>query len=315
MSVYNGARYLAESIESILSQTGCDFEFVIVNDGSIDASREILAKYELADPRVRIIDQENSGLTRALIRGCAAARGEFIARQDADDVSLAGRLEKQAAHLDAHPEAVFVSSWGYYVGPEGELVESVTRPVDPHTATHQLLHERTGPPAHGSVLFRKQAYDAVGGYRPEFYYGQDSDLWLRLARVGLLCYVPDFLYTWRLSTDAISSARADLQTQFGELGQLCHAARLRGDRETQFLTQAQTLCLAILKGGRNAAIETKNRTRTNYRIATSLARLGDRRARQYLWKVIRGNPLHWRAWLRLAATVVIPCQPSDSASR
>jgi glycosyltransferase involved in cell wall biosynthesis len=304
MSVYNGARYLAESMDSVLSQDGCDFEFIIVNDGSRDASRDILAQYERQDSRVRVLDQENSGLTRALIRGCAAARGELIARQDADDVSLPGRLQQLVRCLDACPTAAFASSWGYYVGPEGELVEAVTRPSDPELATAQLLHQRTGPPAHGSVMFRRQAYEAVGGYRREFYYGQDSDLWLRLALAGQICYVPAFLYAWRVSAEAISSARADLQAEFGELGRLCHTARLRGEDESPFLTRARRLCEERMRLGAEAAPNRSSRARTYYRLGTSLGRRGDRRAGRYLWKAIRTNPLHWRAWLRLAALIM-----------
>ena len=92
MSVYNGASNLAATMDSILSQEGVEFEFIVVNDGSTDATGEILDDYARRDNRVRVIHQENTGLTRALIRGCAAASGEFIARQDAGDVSLRGKI-------------------------------------------------------------------------------------------------------------------------------------------------------------------------------------------------------------------------------
>ena len=92
MSVYNGAKYLRESVESVLSQEGVAFEFIIVNDGSTDDSGIILAEYAARDDRIRIIEQENTGLTRALIRGCDEAQGKYIARQDADDISMPNRL-------------------------------------------------------------------------------------------------------------------------------------------------------------------------------------------------------------------------------
>lgn len=85
MSVFNGARYLSASIASILSQEDVDFELIIVDDGSTDATPGLLAEFAARDARVRVIRQDNSGITQALIRGCAAARGTFIARQDADD--------------------------------------------------------------------------------------------------------------------------------------------------------------------------------------------------------------------------------------
>ena len=102
MSVYNGAKYLRESVESILSQKSVDFEFIIVNDGSTDDSENILDEYAVQDNRIRIIKQKNMGLTQALIRGCNEARGTYIARQDANDVSLQGRLKKQLEYLKSH---------------------------------------------------------------------------------------------------------------------------------------------------------------------------------------------------------------------
>ena len=86
MSVYNGANHLVKSVESILVQEGVDFEFIIVNDGSTDESGEILEAFARRDNRIRVIEQENTGLTKALIRGCKEARGKYIARQDVDDV-------------------------------------------------------------------------------------------------------------------------------------------------------------------------------------------------------------------------------------
>src|SRR5262249_52832345 len=96
MSVYNGASHLAATLDSVLSQEGVELEFIVVNDGSTDKAGEILDDYARRDGRVRVIHQQHTGLTYALIRGCAAATGEFIARQDAGDVSLAGRLALQS---------------------------------------------------------------------------------------------------------------------------------------------------------------------------------------------------------------------------
>ena len=92
MSVYNGAEHLAETLDSVLQQEDCDFEFIVVNDGSTDSTASILDEYARRDPRLRIIHQSNTGLTQALINGCHQARGEYIARQDAGDVSLSSRL-------------------------------------------------------------------------------------------------------------------------------------------------------------------------------------------------------------------------------
>src|SRR5450759_1549651 len=109
MSVYNGASHLAATLDSILSQEGVKFEFIVVNDGSSDKTGQILNDYAQRDSRVRIIHQENTGLTRALIRGCDAATGEFIARQDAGDASLPGRLARQLDVFRNNPHVVMTS--------------------------------------------------------------------------------------------------------------------------------------------------------------------------------------------------------------
>src|SRR6516225_9750261 len=125
MSVYNGASDLAVSVDSILSQEGVEFEFIVVNDGSTDQSGQILNEYAQRDSRLRIIHQENAGLTRALIRGCQAVRGEFIARQDAGDISLPNRLQSQATLLREHHNCVLVSCWTDMIGPKGEFLYSL----------------------------------------------------------------------------------------------------------------------------------------------------------------------------------------------
>ena len=110
ISVFNAGALLPQAMRSVLDQEGVDFEIVVVDDGSTDGSGEALDRYAREDPRVRVLHQENAGLTKALIRGCSQARGELIARQDVDDVSLPGRLEKQARLLRSDPSLAMVSS-------------------------------------------------------------------------------------------------------------------------------------------------------------------------------------------------------------
>src|SRR4029077_2278949 len=103
MGVYNGASTLAPTLDSILAQTERDFECIVVDDGSTDGTPEILARYGSRDGRIRLIHQQNAGLTRALTAGCAAARGVYIARHDAGDLSDPRRFELQKQALDADP--------------------------------------------------------------------------------------------------------------------------------------------------------------------------------------------------------------------
>lgn len=300
MSVYNAADHLEQAIDSILSQKGVSLEFIVINDGSKDASSEILQRVAHQDRRVRVIEQPNAGLTMSLISGCQIARGEFIARQDADDVSMPDRLKKQVDCLKSDTSLAFVSSIAQGIGPAGEPLEIVVRPEDADEATRQLLFEKTGPPAHGSVMMRRSAYEAVGGYREQFYFAQDSDLWLRLGRTGRIRYLPEILYAWRVSPTGISTARQVQQLQFGDLGQLCHAAILRGEAETPYLEQAAELA-SIIRSEKHQTLHVDARTRAwgLYRIGTTLARQGDSRARDYFWQTIQTQPWHVRAWIRL----------------
>src|SRR5262245_4670824 len=106
MPVYNAAAYVAQAVESIRAQTLGDFEFIIVNDGSTDRSPRLLEGFAARDSRIKLISRPNTGIVGALNDGVAAARGELIARMDADDVSLPTRLEKQVTFMRSHPQVV-----------------------------------------------------------------------------------------------------------------------------------------------------------------------------------------------------------------
>jgi len=299
MSVYNGQACVRRSIESILGQTWADFELIIVDDGSDDDTAGVLATCAAGDDRIRIVRQENQGLTRALIRGCSEARANFLARQDADDVSRPRRLQFQLELLQSDPSIGFVSCATQYLGPADEPLEVIRRPLDSAAATRQLLEQRQGPPAHGSVMFRKSLYQQVGGYRPEFYFGQDSDLWLRMAERSRIAYVADVLYCWRRDLGSVTGSRRSLQRKFGELGHACRQARLSGASEQPFLDEAMLLHERIRSGWRPPG-GGNDSLGTLYLIGSQLVRNRDPRAARYLWNVVRRQPWQWKAWIRLA---------------
>ena len=208
MSVYNGAEYLRQSVESILSQEGVRFEFIIVNDGSTDESPAILEEYAKKDGRITVIHQENQGLTKALIRGCAEAKGEFICRQDCGDISKPGRLAKQLEHIRSGKDRVLVSCATNVVGPKQEFLYNTFGDVDDEAVRNSLLSGslRTirGLSHHGSAFFPNELYKKVGGYRSEFYFAQDLDLWVRLARYGKVSFCPEVLYEAQFTEHSIS---------------------------------------------------------------------------------------------------------------
>lgn len=305
MGVYNDAARVTRAVRSILQQSFRDLELLVVDDGSTDGTSAVLDQLASADARLSVIHQANSGLTRALIRGCALARGEFIARQDADDWSHPCRIERQLALLDSDRRVGFVSCATEYVGPKDEHLTIVRRPVDPERATYGLLYERQGPPAHGSVMFRKAEYLAAGSYRDEFRFSQDSDLWLRLAERCQISYLDEVYYHHRKEATSISGARRQQQSEFARLAHACREARLSGESEAPMLRTAAQLTLEAATpsafGSRGVQIQGLDIT---YLIGSQLVINGDARARAYLLRVINQCPGHWRAWLRLMQSIL-----------
>lgn len=290
MSVFNGARYLKAAVDSILSQDCLTFEFVIVDDGSTDESPEILEQYATADSRVRLLHQNNTGLTQALIRGCDVARGEFIARQDADDISLPGRLRKQADLLKSDPRLVFVSCQAQVIAPGGEVVLTHTRPITPEAATQLLVHGGTGPPGHGSVMFRAGDYQKVGGYRAEFYFAQDCDLWFRLAERGLLSYLPECLYQYRLDPRSVSGSRDAIKRAFAQAVGDCRALRESGQSEEMVLARCRNLL------SRSTERSSSSEAATLYFLGRNLLTTKPLAACNYLLRSLWHQPVNPRAW-------------------
>ncbi len=212
MSVYNGEKYLRQSVESILGQSFGDFEFLIVNDASKDGSRDILEEYRKRDKRIRIIDNlKNMGLTRSLNIGLREVKGDFIARQDADDVSLPWRLEKQLRVIEANRETVLVSGGIEFIDENGRVWH---RPG--LRATHPLVirwflmfFNYIG--GHSQVMFRKNAIVRLGGYPENFKYSQDYYLWVKLARMGNIHIIPEVILQYRTHTGNLSQHHKEEQ--------------------------------------------------------------------------------------------------------
>jgi glycosyltransferase involved in cell wall biosynthesis len=303
MSVYNGASHLVATMASVLSQEGVKFEFIVVNDGSSDKTGQTLDDYARRNNRVRIIHQENTGLTRALIRGCNVARGEFIARQDAGDISLPGRLKKQATLLRDREDCVFVSCWTDLVGPKGEFLYTArgtglaSRPIN-------ILSPRVkwgvvdGPTHHSSVMFRAKQYALCGGYRPQFYYGQDWDLWYRLACLGTFYMLPESLCVCRLTLGSISGQRKKEQEKFAKLSRNAMLARQKGMSDEFVIEQARQI-----RSFMNKKISRHDKAAENYFIGKCLLDNRNKAAIGYLVSAIKEDPLHLRAWISLTRSV------------
>jgi len=295
MSVYNGAEHLEQTLASILLQEGCDLEFVVVDDGSTDDTGRILDEWAARDKRLRIIHQQNTGLTRALIRGCAEARGEFIARQDAGDVSLPGRLAAQCAYLRSHAVTVMVASGARFIGPADERLYEIMRVGDEleQGLSNLEVQKIQGPPHHGSTMFRKETYLSVGGYRPIFMVAQDIDLWLRLAELGRCRGLGEVHYEARLAANSISGRRREEQMRAGVLAIEC--AKLRRIRQSDQERIDRENPPDIRAGGKTTRLE---KSRFYYFIGACLRKSDPISARRYFRRAVRENPLFFKALAR-----------------
>lgn len=295
MGVYNGADVLEPTLVSILAQEDCDFEFIVVNDGSTDATGAILNAYAARDARLRVIHQENTGLTRALIRGCAEAQGEFIARQDCGDRSLSGRLAAQTRYLNTHPQVVMVASGARFVGPQGEWLHDLVRAGSTLAQGLLTLNPRNlkGPPHHGSTMFRRGAYQVVGGYRAAFVVAQDTDLWLRLVEQGEVWGLTEIHYEAKLVAHGISSRWRSAQFQAARLALNCARQRRSGGNDHTLLATA--VPAGAPRRGKAGRWE---KARFYYFMGACLRRRDPQAARAYFQAALRENPLFLRALAR-----------------
>ena len=278
-------------------------EFIVVNDGSTDNTGEILDDFTQRDARVRVIHQENTGLTRALIRGCDAARGEFIARQDAGDISLPGRLKSQVAMLRDREDCVFVSCWTDVVGPDGEFLYT-SRGTGVASSPIDILSPQAewgvvdGPTHHSSVMFRTKQYALCGGYRPEFYYGQDWDLWYRLASLGTFCTLQKKLCVCRITLGSISGRRKREQEKFALLSRSAMLMRQRGMSDELLLAEARQILSSLKR-----QVTRHDKAAENYFIGKCLLDNHNKAAIGYFLSAIKEDPSHLRAWLSLTRSV------------
>ena len=245
MSVYNGERYLKLAVESILAQTWTDFEFIIIDDGSTDRSGQILTAYAAQDSRLVLLSNPaNRGYTASLNRGVEAARGEFVARQDADDVSLPERLAQQVATLRAQPGVGVVGTLAQVIDADGcpQAGDYFPRALDNAAVQEQLLAGNCI--CHGSVLIRRHLLDDVGAYDVSLEPSEDYDLWLRLAEKGEIINLEPRLYQYRVHGQSVSQTRRPAQA-LGRARALERAVQRRhGPRPATI--HAQTVALRYL---------------------------------------------------------------------
>lgn len=211
MSVYNAERYLARAVESILEQDFEEFEFIVVDDGSSDGSRDILNGF--TDKRLLVLEQHNQGLPKALNRGISQSRAPLIARMDADDIAMQNRLQLQVEFLDTNTDHVAVGSNARVIDEAGRYVYTTDYPVDDENLRARLP---VSPLIHPSSVFRKAAFDAAGGYCEQMIAGQDTVLFNRIMREGKVANLAQPLIKYRIVPTSISK-RERMDAEFSRI--------------------------------------------------------------------------------------------------
>lgn len=208
MPVYNGQDYLSQAIESILNQTFTDFEFIIIDDGSTDNSFNIIQSYY--DPRIVLIRNEtNLKLIASLNKGLNLAKGKYIARMDADDISLPGRLAKQVEFMDKNPSIGLCGTWAELFG---ECEQSFWRFTDdPDIVKCMLIFGCCI--VHPSVMFRRTILETGLCYSDLYPHAEDYALWVHIAQQYKITNIPEVLLKYRKTGSQVSSRYAEEQLQ------------------------------------------------------------------------------------------------------
>ncbi len=235
MPAYNAILYVREAIASIRTQTYQDFELIIIDDGSTDATAEACRKAIAGDPRCRLISRPNTGIVGALNDGFAVARcTDYIARMDADDVAEPERFHRQVEYLETNPDCVAVGCRAFVIDPDGDPICLVNNPPGHAEIEKDLFLGLGGAILHPSVMIQREAFVRVNGYDPRFQLVEDLDLYLKLGEIGRLANLPDVLLKYRLHLASTNVVKRDLQFVVGS-GALQEAYRRRGLPGAPFL--------------------------------------------------------------------------------
>jgi glycosyltransferase involved in cell wall biosynthesis len=210
--VRNEQEHLERAIRSILQQSFQDWEWIIVDDASTDGTWSLLAEWAERDSRFKIIRSETGlGLSRALNRAVNVSGGKYVARMDADDLCHPMRLAKQLRYLDEHPEVGLVGSYNHVIDGEGRVIETWRFQHTPEEIYYTLQFQNCL--CHSSVMFGRDLFLELEGYREDLSVAQDYDLWLRMSHRVAIYKIPEPLVDWRKRSWGISLAKKEEQTK------------------------------------------------------------------------------------------------------
>lgn len=209
MAVYNAEPYVREAVLSLLGQSLEDFELVIVDDGSVDGTPAILSSLQLQDARIRVIKQPNRGIAVALNSGIGRAAGKYIARLDADDVAYPHRLQQQVEFLDANSGVGLLGGAIDVMDSSGKPAYRVSYPQRDAEIRRSLPYRTCF--AHSAVTMRKDAFISAGGYRKQFTFAEDYDLWLRMVEQAQAANLADVVTRHRIHAESVSQQNLERQ--------------------------------------------------------------------------------------------------------
>ena len=210
LPMYNCERFIEKSIKSILNQTFTDFELIAIDDGSKDKTAEIVRNID--DPRIKLIRQRNKGLLRTDNKGITISRGTFIARQDADDISMPSRFEKQVMYLISNKSVGMVSCYYTQMDEANEsLGITQTFPFKPIDVKRSLY--LVNPITHGGTMTRREIFEKIGLYQPSHEPIEDYKAWCDMADISDVAIIPESLYWYRISRGGISATQYDESIQ------------------------------------------------------------------------------------------------------
>jgi len=292
MPAYNAEKYIGEAIGSVLNQSFTDFELLIINDGSADATEKIIRSF--TDDRIRLINQTNKGVSAALNMGLLNANAELIARFDADDICLPQRLEKQFNFFKENPGYVLVGSDAEYVDMNGEFVFTFEYSGYSDEEIRNLPYQ-VCPFSHPTVMYKKDLVIAAGMYDINAHNFEDHLLWRKMIQLGKVCNLKENLIKYRFNPGSVT---IDERWRGERFAKLKYDAIKNGyiDKETgkEILDILANQDTARIKEGSYYSLLSKKYLFNNYDIA---------KARRNIGALIKTNPLKLQGYMLLALTL------------
>ena len=295
MPAYNAGKYIAAAVQSALDQTFADFELLIVDDGSFDDTVSVTERFH--DDRIRLIRQEQGGVSAALNKGLLHARGEYICRFDADDLCFPQRLARQVEFLDANPDYLLVGSDAEYISEDGEHLFNFRCAGHTHEEILDKLY-RFCPFIHSAVMYRKGAILKAGGYSLLAHNFEDYLLWVRLVAVGRCCNLQEALIRVRINPASATIDEKWRGRRFNFLKQqVIRRGSITEKESAELLSIIKKQETKKIKEGAYHALCGKKFLQENYRPA---------RARWHVTRAIYAHPLRLDNYAILAVSFLPP---------